>query len=659
MRQVMKYLVAILFLIVFFVELPAQQRFVKSVDDLSYGSAQRILPTSDLGWAIFSKDSLRLTKFSSCGIASWSKKYTLPGNAHMGGLCDIVVTAADGFVILTRAQNGPAASYQLTALDASGNVSWSKTYEDGSYNFYPYTIDLDSQGNFIVFGNASHVNNNPLYNSISKISPAGSVIWTKFYDHGGIWGGAIVTSDDGVLARTGDVFIKTDNNGTVQWTSQYSSAGVYNYFAPLEINDGYIFTSYENPGTSFINLTKMGFMGEHINTVQTSFTGTPPFLYKRSNGNFAGVFNYWDNGSGLNHATVVEFDNDLNVVAKGSINFGGVDMLLYGEDMCFTGNGIPVVTGDVQGWGSYPFFAKMDNAYHTSCETTVNAPLTTLIRVQVFIQTNAISSNLDVVSRSCLAETTVTSGNTFCSSSEPLDLDIGNDTAVCSNATLILQNITSAGFDSYLWSTGATTPSVSINQPGVYVLTVTYNCGLDTISDTVVVSTMPVVEAHLGENIINCEDSTTTLQAPQCSGCIYSWSTGSTVDSIHVTEAGTYWLTIESSNGCISSDTINLMFSKCECDFFMPNAFSPNGNGMNDVFQPVHYCDVTDYSMRIYNRWGELLFESKNENEGWNGVYNGHKVEQGVYVCQVAYIPRVKGQLKNYTQKTGTIAVVY
>lgn len=654
----MKCCVAVLFVIVFFVESKAQQKFIKSIDDLSYGFTLRILPTSDLGWVVFSRDSLRLTKFNGCGITQWSKRYTLPGSDHTSGLCDITVTDSDGFIILTRAENGPANSYQLTALDASGNISWSKAYEDSSYDFYPYTIDIDSQGNFIVFGNASHVNNNPLYNIISKISPGGNVIWTKFYDHGGIWGGAIVTSDDGVLARTGDIFIKTDNNGTVQWTSQYSFAGTYNYFAPLELNDGYVFTSYDNTGATFINITKMSFGGAHINTIKTSFTGTtPPFLYKKNNGNFTGVFNFWD--TGLNRSTMVEFDSDLNIVTHAAINYGGTDMSLLGRDMCFSSNGLPLVTGIVDGWTNCPFFAKMDSQYLTSCDTTVDPTVSTLIRTQVFVPTNAISTSLNVTNRLCTTDILSAPGNIYCSVSEPLNLNIGNDTAVCANAELILQNTTSHVFDTYSWSTGATSASITISQPGVYILTATYNCGLNSTSDTIVITTMPVVEANFGENIINCEDSTSILVAPQCSACSYTWSTGSTSDSISVTEAGSYWLTIENSNGCISSDTANLVFSKCECDFFVPNAFSPNGNGMNDVFQPVHYCDVTDYNMRVYNRWGELLFATTDENAGWNGIYKGRRVEQGVYVYQVTYVPMVKGQLRNYTQKAGTLAVIY
>lgn len=635
----------------------AQQRFIKSVEDPAYGTSLRILPASDQGWVLFSKDSLRLTKYNSCGISLWSKRYVLPNVANLPGLCDIVATSDGGFAMLTRDISGLSYAFRLTLLDTSGTVTWSKVYKDMLYDFFPYTVSIDSQGNFIVFSNASHISSPATFNCISKISPAGNLVWAKYYDHGGIWGGAIVTSDDGVLARTGDIFIKTDNAGTVQWTSQFSSTSTYNYFAPLELSDGYVFTNYNSSGPQYISITKMASNGGAVSHVQTSFEGLPPFLYKKSNGNFTGVFNTWD--TGMLYSSVVEFDSDLNVVTHGAINFGGIDMSLAGKDMCFTTNATPVVAGTVQGWTNQPFIAKTDNAYHTSCDTTVTINNTAGIAVQVFISTNEISAGLSVEPGSYTVETFNVSSNFYCSSSEPLSLSIGNDTAVCANTSLTLQNTTSAIFDTYSWSTGATTAAITVNQPGVYWLTATYNCGLNTIRDTIVISVIPVVEAHLGENVINCEDSVAILAAPQCSGCNYLWSNGSTSDSISVNEAGLYWLTIENNNGCISSDSVNLSFTKCECNFYVPNAFSPNGNGMNDQFQPVHYCDITDYNLEVFNRWGELIFATTDATTGWNGTYKGRRVEQGVYVYQVSYVPKVNGQLRNYTRRAGTVAVIY
>lgn len=69
---------------------------------------------------------------------------------------------------------------------------------------------------------------------------------------------------------------------------------------------------------------------------------------------------------------------------------------------------------------------------------------------------------------------------------------------------------------------------------------------------------------------------------------------------------------------------------------YVPNAFSPNNNELNEVFKPVAR-QVHDYHVYIYNRWGELVFETVNPEEGWNGTSGGQKCLQDVYVYRLLY----------------------
>jgi len=79
---------------------------------------------------------------------------------------------------------------------------------------------------------------------------------------------------------------------------------------------------------------------------------------------------------------------------------------------------------------------------------------------------------------------------------------------------------------------------------------------------------------------------------------------------------------------------------------FMPNAFSPNGDGINDTFKPKgDFFGVEDYSLTIFNRWGQLVFETEEPSEGWNGklLNTGNDSATGVYVYKLNYIgPRNK-----------------
>jgi len=67
----------------------------------------------------------------------------------------------------------------------------------------------------------------------------------------------------------------------------------------------------------------------------------------------------------------------------------------------------------------------------------------------------------------------------------------------------------------------------------------------------------------------------------------------------------------------------------------MPNAFSPNGDGFNDVYKPIQYQSLTEFHAYIYNRWGQMLFDWTDPSTGWDGTYKGKDVKDGVYFCLV------------------------
>ena len=73
-----------------------------------------------------------------------------------------------------------------------------------------------------------------------------------------------------------------------------------------------------------------------------------------------------------------------------------------------------------------------------------------------------------------------------------------------------------------------------------------------------------------------------------------------------------------------------------QSSLLMPNAFSPNGDGINDIYQPKEgYQNISEFHAYIFNRWGQKLFEWSNPAEGWDGTYKGKPVKEGVYFCLV------------------------
>lgn len=630
-------------IILFFTTAFAGQPFIKTIDDLSYGTKLRVLPTSDKGWAVFSKDSLRLTKFNSCGFPEWSKKYFIPST--YASLTDFIQTQSGGYALLTRMDNGSKSASLITTFDAAGQLLWSKSYEDTFYDQFPYSISTDNTGNLVVFANTDHVDSKPLYNLVLKVDPNGNIIWSKLYDHGGTWGGAIVTSDNGVLVRTGNIFFKIDPTGQVQWTSQAFSP-TYNFLAPAEVSDGYIFTAYSNAGNNicFFKLDKQG--NQLWNGYKkSSFTGNPPVLYRKPNGNLAGVFN----------KTIVEFDKDLFVMQQSTLDSLQPPVNFTGVDLCFQKDNTPILAGII---GKKPFFSKMEKDYSTDC--SVLLPLLTYLLEPLTIHaigTNDSSYTLAVVNHNFISDTISVTVSDLCKKQKYLDL--GQDTSVCKGSFIFLQNKTTDEFDHYLWSTGDTTKTLSINQPGTYWLTAYDECESALWTDTLVVNLLPAVLSDVGEDILKCEGIQLELFAPFCDSCLYTWNTGSHSGSIQVEMEGFYWLTINNTNGCSSTDTVWIEEVKCNCSLYIPNSFTPNEDGKNEQFIPSYDCEIRNYSLTIFNRLGQKVFGSNQISEGWQGIFNGKKVMEGIYVYVIQYDPVINGQLNKTIRKAGTVAVIY
>ncbi len=76
---------------------------------------------------------------------------------------------------------------------------------------------------------------------------------------------------------------------------------------------------------------------------------------------------------------------------------------------------------------------------------------------------------------------------------------------------------------------------------------------------------------------------------------------------------------------------------EAQCKVYIPNAFSPNGDGINDLFMPASNCSFQDYEMRIFDRWGTLIYQTKNASDGWDGNYRGEEAESTAYVYYIRY----------------------
>jgi gliding motility-associated-like protein len=130
-------------------------------------------------------------------------------------------------------------------------------------------------------------------------------------------------------------------------------------------------------------------------------------------------------------------------------------------------------------------------------------------------------------------------------------------------------------------------------------------------------------------------------------GAQYAWNTGATTPGITVSTDGTYSVT-KTVDGCSVTDSVTI-FKNCYLD--IPNTFSPNGDGLNDYFLPRQLLSrgVVSYKMSVYNRWGQIIFETANiDGRGWDGRFNSAVQPQGVYVYIIDVAFR-NGQKEHYT----------
>ncbi len=115
----------------------------------------------------------------------------------------------------------------------------------------------------------------------------------------------------------------------------------------------------------------------------------------------------------------------------------------------------------------------------------------------------------------------------------------------------------------------------------------------------------------------------------------YLWQDGSAESFLNITNSGTYWLEVTSQCGT-DRDTANIVFEDCEATLYVPNAFVPGMSLDNYLFE-AKGVNLATFNMKIFDRWGILLFESYDINKGWNGTYKGKVCQQDVYVWRITY----------------------
>jgi gliding motility-associated-like protein len=229
-------------------------------------------------------------------------------------------------------------------------------------------------------------------------------------------------------------------------------------------------------------------------------------------------------------------------------------------------------------------------------------------------------------------------------------VNLGNDTVICTGDTLLLDATTPN--TAYLWQNNTSDATFLVTQPGTYWVTVT--TGSCSRSDTVNVGTLALPLVNIGNDTTLCDENLPLVLNATSPNSVYSWSDNSSNPTLTVNAQGEYWVTV--SNNCGSAnDTVLVTSEECDCYIYIPNAFSPNGDENNNQFGPASNCAFVEYTLLIYNRWGEKLYETSTPGEFWDGTYQNAKVPVDVYVYVLIY------RVDNFQhgRKYGSVTVIH
>jgi gliding motility-associated-like protein len=219
----------------------------------------------------------------------------------------------------------------------------------------------------------------------------------------------------------------------------------------------------------------------------------------------------------------------------------------------------------------------------------------------------------------------------------PLQADIFPSPGACngqSSGALDLQVQGGTPPYRYAWSNGATSEDLLNVPAGKYEVTVTDAQGCQNANKTLLADPPPIKLTVIQRNVTCADDvdGEATLTDIHGGTPPFSivWSTGATEDHIGDLDEGTYSVTVIDAIGCSATREVQIFKNEDPC-LFIPNTFSPNGDGTNDTWNIRHMDLYPDAVVRVFNKWGSPVFSSIGYPQAWDGSFNGKILEPATY----------------------------
>jgi gliding motility-associated-like protein len=215
-------------------------------------------------------------------------------------------------------------------------------------------------------------------------------------------------------------------------------------------------------------------------------------------------------------------------------------------------------------------------------------------------------------------------------------VNLGNDQILCEGITTTLDATYLNSI--YLWQDGSTTPTYTVGQQGIYTVQVNYNgCKR---SDTVKINYDLKPRFTLGSDQFICPGNSILLAPALNPAWQLRWQDGSNAPTYPVTQPGTYFLAATNNCGTTQDD---VLFTKGICKVYVPSGFTPNGDGLNDLFRVTGVEVISEFNLKIFNRWGQIIFETNDKTKGWDGKLKGTVLSTGTFVYILKYTESTTG----------------
>lgn len=218
--------------------------------------------------------------------------------------------------------------------------------------------------------------------------------------------------------------------------------------------------------------------------------------------------------------------------------------------------------------------------------------------------------------------------------------DLGPDQILCPDEEAYFYIYPLPEGATFSWNLAHYEPALTTNAPGTYTALVNWNGCLWT--DEVMVDRAANLFVDIVEPLSFCEGESVVVSAENPDNLFpigYSWSNGETTPAIRIERQGIYEVTL--ANACDTlSKSFEVTLDYCECPVYVPNAFTPDNDGANDLFKPVLGCEPDSYQLEIFNTWGDIIFATDDPETGWFGQveddpastdYSGYFTRSNVY----------------------------